>query len=321
MPWIGGAIAAGGSLVGGLLGADAASTAAGQQADATNAAIGAQRAAAAQARADLSPYRLAGNQALDRLTQLIGINPSSGWKNTMLPNGKNAWQEAEDRANNDLVPAGNVPIGYYKDKDSQLYNDTINKYLPGVQSAYGISGPTANGDDGSLLRSFNSNDLANDPIYKNALDFSNSEGEKAINARAAAGGGFDSGATLKALSRFNQGNASSLGNDAFNRFQTGQNNQFNRLNSLVGTGQNAAAGTGSAAMSTGNNISGLLSGQGNAAGAATIAGGNALSNGFAGAANGYNNYNLLSQLTGAGQRGGGSTPGGYNMTDINNMFG
>jgi hypothetical protein len=53
-----------------------------------------------------------------------------------------------------------------------------------------------------------------------------------------------------------------------------------------------------AGANTAGNLANLYTGAGNAAGASTIAQGNAISSGV----NGYMNYNLLRQLSGGGQR-------------------
>ena len=73
MPW--GAIA---SVVGGLIGADASSSAADAQRQGTEQAIAAQQANLAQTREDLAPYRTAGNDALGRLRGLLGLGGSPG---------------------------------------------------------------------------------------------------------------------------------------------------------------------------------------------------------------------------------------------------
>lgn len=188
--------------------------------------------------------------------------------------------------------------------DLAPYRQAGSAALDRLRSLLGINDgqTTTDATSSPLLRNFNADDLNSDPIYKSALDFSTNQGERAINARAAAGGGYDSGATLKALARFDQGNASSLGGDAYSRFVNNQNNQYGRLSGIAGMGQGATNTGVSAGSNSASNISGLISGQGNAAGAATIAGGNAIAGGFNSAANNYGQYQLLSQLTGGGQR-------------------
>ena len=88
--------------------------------------------------------------------------------------------------------------------------------------------------------------------------FGLSDGLKGVQNTAAARGGLYSGATLKALNRYNSDYATTKFNDAFNRQQTQFGNQFNRLTGAAGMGQagvnqiNAAGQT--MAGNVGNNI-------------------------------------------------------------------
>lgn len=100
------------------------------------------------------------------------------------------------------------------------------------------------------------------------LPFERQEGFRDIQNSAAAGGKLQSGGTLAELAKFNAGLTA--------RYQ-GQ--QFNQLFQLAQLGQNAAAGTGSATLQTGANISDLLTGKGNATAAGYIGAGNAISGG------------------------------------------
>lgn len=93
-----------------------------------------------------------------------------------------------------------------------------------------------------------------DPGYQ----FRMSEGMKAINSNAAARGGANSGATLKALARYGQDFASNEYNNAYGR-------QYNRLSSLAGFGQGANQQVGNAGTNYANAVSGNQIGLGNAA--------------------------------------------------------
>jgi hypothetical protein len=88
------------------------------------------------------------------------------------------------------------------------------------------------------------------------------QGQQAVMANAAARGGIQSGQTLKDLTSFGQGLASTEYQNAFNRYQTQQNAVYNRLANLAGSGQNAAVQQGGFGQSTANNISGLQQAQG-----------------------------------------------------------
>lgn len=77
--------------------------------------------------------------------------------------------------------------------------------------------------------SANPNSITSNPAYQFRLQ----QGENAINASAAARGGYFSGATGQALQNYGQGEASQE-----------YENQYNRLASLASLGQNAATQTG-----------------------------------------------------------------------------
>lgn len=102
-----------------------------------------------------------------------------------------------------------------------------------------------------------------DPGYQFAL----SEGNKAINASAASRGNANSGATLKALSRFNQNTAASQYDNAYNR-------NYNRLSQLAGYGSNAAANFSGVAGVAGQQIANNQIGLGNAQAANQVAASN-----------------------------------------------
>jgi hypothetical protein len=106
-----------------------------------------------------------------------------------------------------------------------------------------------------------------DPGYQFRLD----EGMKAINAGAAARGLANSGATLKALTKYGQDYASNEYNNAYNR-------TYGRLSQLAGFGQSANNNMAAAAQNYGNQVSQTQMGLGNAIGAANIAQANRQSN-------------------------------------------
>lgn len=144
-------------------------------------------------------------------------------------------------------------------------------------------------NDGELFRKYGIEDWNNDPVQQISGNFALDEGRRAIERRSPLSGGFDSGTTLKALARFGSDYGNQRANESYNRFNNTQTQQFNRLASLSGVGQNAtnqigAAGAnaanaiGQGALNTGNVMAGLYSNLGNAQGAARIAQANIFSN-------------------------------------------
>jgi hypothetical protein len=132
------------------------------------------------------------------------------------------------------------------------------------------------GQDGQFMQSYTGQDIYNDPSYQFRLQ----QGQNAIQSGAAAQGGLLSGATQKALMNYGQEAASQEFQNAYNRFNADQTNQYNRLANLVGVGQNAAAQTGNAGLQTGQAIANNTMAGANAQAAGVVAAGNRQANTF-----------------------------------------
>jgi hypothetical protein len=125
--------------------------------------------------------------------------------------------------------------------------------------------------------------MREDPSYQFRLQ----QGERGINRSAAAGSGLLSGATMKALTRYNQDFAS-------NEFQ----NSFNRLAALAGVGQSATNAVGAAGQNYANNVSSNQLAAGNARAAGYIGQSNAINNALGMGINAYQYNQLLGQMPG-----------------------
>lgn len=132
------------------------------------------------------------------------------------------------------------------------------------------------GQDGQFMQSYTGQDIYSDPSYQFRLQ----QGQNAIQSGAAAQGGLLSGATQKALMNYGQEAASQEFQNAYNRFNADQTNQYNRLANLVGVGQNAAAQTGNAGLQTGQAIANNTMAGANAQAAGVVAAGNRQANTF-----------------------------------------
>lgn len=159
------------------------------------------------------------------------------------------------------------------------------------------------GAGGDLVRRFTLADYQADPGY----GFRVAEGEKAIQRAASGRGGLHSGATLKALARFNQDTASAEYGNAYNRFNNDQSSRFNRLASIAGLGQTATNQVGQAGQSAYGTIANAGANASNNISSNLMNAANARASGYAGTANAINsgisqymNYtqgqNLLSTL-------------------------
>lgn len=109
-------------------------------------------------------------------------------------------------------------------------------------------------------------EVMSDPGYQFGLQ----QGQLGLDRKAAASGGRVSGAALKAASEYASNYATTGYNAAYQRRQ----DRLNRLAALAQIGQTSTAGSAAAGTASANAISDLVSGQGNAAGAARLAQGN-----------------------------------------------
>lgn len=297
---IGSAISAGASLLGAMNSSDAASSAADSQAASAAAATAEQRRQFDLTRQDQAPFLQTGTAANQRLAYLLGIGP----KNASGPATTDQIQQLyRSIIGRDAMPhelawqAANSPTAY--DVQQNLINSPGPKSdgvahvgLGNGSIMYGA--PSAGGNEGeygSLLKKFDQNDLNNDVVYQSGLKFGLDQGNNAINARAIANGGYDSGATLKALTQFGNDYGSTKANDAFNRYQTENANIFNKLAGVSGAGQTAANTVAQAGTNMANNVSNLMTDAGNARAAGIVGSANAWGSAAGGVTNAVNNYN------------------------------
>lgn len=109
-------------------------------------------------------------------------------------------------------------------------------------------------------------DVMQDPGYQFGL----TQGQTALDRKIAAMGGRVSGAALKAASRYGTDYATTGYNAAYQRRQ----DRLNRLAALAGIGQSATGSSAQAGMNMANNVSGMLTAQGDASAASRLAQGN-----------------------------------------------
>lgn len=149
------------------------------------------------------------------------------------------------------------------------------------------------------------NQLENSDYYK----FASTQGQKAVTNSAAARGLGTSGAALKGGAAFAKGLATDTYKTAFDMAQTNQSNAYNRLKSLVDTGENASAQTGTAGTAAANTAASAQIGAGNAQAAAANATGSSLSN----LSNNLSGYAMYKGLYGTGSSPTTTAVGNYQM--------
>lgn len=137
--------------------------------------------------------------------------------------------------------------------DQKPYMQAGNQALSGLMGLTGLGGA----DTAQLMKQ--------DPSYQFRLN----QGLDGVQSGAAAQGNLLSGATQKALMNYGQDYASQE-----------YGNAFNRLSSITGMGQNAAAGVGNAGMQTSQAMANNTMAGANAQAAGTVAAGNRTANNF-----------------------------------------
>lgn len=299
---------AGSSILGGIMGSNAGGRAAQAQIDAANIAAGNQAWATEQAQRAFAPYSKTGEVANKRLSVLLGLDrggTAGGGKDYL-----NAPMSLEQFMAQYDQPQNRSWFGHEQSNIRRGYD----QYLAGLPTA--DAAPDA--EYGSLTRSFTNDDLNADPVYQSGLEFGLDQGTRGINERAIANGGYDSGATLKALTRFGNDYGSTKAGESYNRFTGRQNQKYNMLSGQQAMGINAASGSSNAAMAGTAAQNNLITDAANARAAGIVGGANSMAQGFGGigtAIQGYQNNHILNRLL---NRGGGG--GGYNMADVSGMF-
>lgn len=287
-------ISAAGSIAGGLLGSSGASKAAKAQAKATKAAIKEEARQFDLNRADLAPWRDTGSLAINRLGVLMGLTPRAGTSVSSIGAAPTREQFTSQGSSNltanDIAAFNNAqainPTGVSIDDwareigkssgggfDQAGYDAAVADYNA-RKAAYDAQGPDAG--YGDLLKKFTLADFWDDPVtqasYQQGLD----QGTKALANMAGARGNRNSGAQLKALTRFTTDYTGNQAAGSQARFVGDQTNLYNRLAGIAGTGQTAAQTGATLGTSQAGTVADLLTSQGNARGAAAIAKSNVL---------------------------------------------
>lgn len=284
MSFVAAAIAASAVVAGAATSANAADNAAAAGMDAARAASGAQGTQNAITRQDQLPWTQAGGAGVTTLAKLLGLGGMKTREQilTELTRANSIFGEAKG--------------GGYTYSDGTR-GSTPSKFKPGItaeqlqKQADDIYGSQeADTENAPLLRKFTAEDMQADPVYQSGLEFGLREGTGGINARALAGGGYDSGATLKALTRFGNDYGSTKANESYNRFNNDQSNVFNRLSGIAGTGQQAVNQVQAAGTNYANQTSAALMDGGNARASGIVGGANAWNNALGQGVNMYGNY-------------------------------
>lgn len=284
-------------------------------------------------RADAAPYREAGKSSLMTLRQMLGIQPgaqgpitqnyagslvdSSGGAPAPIaelygsdPAYRKAWDEY------DQLHRERFGKGYTAESDAGFIERAVRARLPEQSSvaAQAPQDPFAGVNDSPLTRKFTVDDFWNDPVTKLGYQFGLDEGRKGLDRSGASRGMLNSGAQLKALTRFGTDYAGTKAADSENRFRTNQDSVYNKFANVAGLGQVSTAQTGQTGAMNAANVGNIMTAAGNARGAAAIAQGNAYSGGLNNIGQWWNQQNMVNQLNSGQNR---TTPRGYYDSSYN----
>lgn len=171
-----------------------------------------------------------------------------------------------------------------------IYKQMQDEYA--AKSAAG--GPSTDPAYGSLTKQFTGADVATEPGYQFGLD----EGQKAIDRAAAANGRYDSGQTLKALTRFGNDYAGTKFNEAFNRDAATKGQAYQFLAGQSGQGANAAGQQAGIGMNAAGAQGNYLTQGADAQAAGAVGAANSLTGGVSNYLQYQNNEKTLEYLKG-----------------------
>jgi len=263
----------GAALLGGLMQSDSADDASDAQAAASAASVAENRRQYDQTRSDYAPYRSIGTNALRRLGALYGLQDTSG-----QAGGSGGVTENEIRQ---------MLIGQYTtpgtpgrwEQSGGGEGDGVMRYIdaiPGTVNQGGLDTAVA-----QRMQNQPASGVGGAPqVYNDGLDapiemdpgyqFGLRQGQQALDRKFAASGGRVSGASLKAAQQYGVDYATAGYNSAYQRRQ----DRINRLQQLAGIGQTSTAASAQAGDAASARNSALISSQGDASGAASLARGN-----------------------------------------------
>jgi hypothetical protein len=200
--------------------------------------------------------------------------------------------------------AANSQIAFQREQDAEAkrrYEMERADLAPYREAGTGALGQITDATKagGDFNRDFTMADFVKDPGY----DFRQQQGQRGIEASAAARGGVLSGGAMKAIARYNQNFASGEYGQAYDRFNADRDRRYNRLASIAGVGQTAVNSGNSASQNLTNNLQGgvnnnanSLASIGNARASQYVASGNAVGN----AVGQVGNYFAMRDLYGSG---------------------
>jgi len=268
MAWIATAVV-GGAVVGGLINANAAQSAANTQAGAIQSGQQLTANEFNTVTQQEQPFLQGGYGALNQLDYLMGIpNNAQGSTGNSAQVGFNG-------------SAGGAGTGFPGSGMDGIYGPvgaraTVGQVQPAGTQAPGQPPPGQSfpGGYGSLNAPFTADMMKQ---YSPAYQFQLQQGGQGVLNGASTNQGAESGAAMKDLIGYNQNLANTAFNNAFNQYNTQQSNTYNRLAGLTQIGSSAAANLGAQGTQLAGNQASLAASQGAAQAAGQVGVANAIS--------------------------------------------
>ncbi len=282
------AIGTGAAVLGGAaLSSGSAKKAAKEQAAATRDAIAAEERQFNLNRSDTAPYRQAGQGAVNKISDLLGIG--SGVESD--PRYQAVYDQLYNQRNAEHVAQYGKPLESSQDPSLPTYMRGIQREAEAIFRQQNPETPTG----GEFNKKFTEQDFQDDPVNKLGFQFGLDQGTKGLNNMAAARGMRNSGATLKALTQFGQDYAGTKAGESRERFYGDQDRTLNRLAGVAGTGQTATMNNAALGSQSTGRVADLMSAEGNSRGAASIARGNTFNQALGTIGNWWNQQNTLNK--------------------------
>lgn len=178
-----------------------------------------------------------------------------------------------------LITAGASYLGSKDQQDAggdatalqgRMYGETVGRNQPFLEAGYNAL-DILRSKLPQLTAGYDPSKLMDDPGYQFGLK----QGQNTLESSLAARGLTDSGAALKAAARYGTDYSTGKLNDAFTRNQQANNQTYNILQGLIGTGQASANNTSAAGQQFATNAGNNMIGAGDASAAGKIALGSA----------------------------------------------
>jgi hypothetical protein len=344
---------AGATVIGGVLSSNAAGNAANAQKDAANQANATQTAQFNKQVELNAPFREAGLTAQNQLLTYLGLKaPVTPYAPTKADFNEQAYLKANPdiagligtstaqpseggwgmTAEGPGFVYGGASAPQYTSAYDQYINQGQNEGRTFEYTPEGLARKTAAEQGNTTSPDFG---IANKPFsyapFEYTADpgyaFRISEGNKSMNAAAAARGGLISGNALKAGQDYGQAAASQEYGNAFNRylanygnaqntFQMNRGNMLNPLQSLIGVGQTATGATTAASANYANQYGANTIGAGNAQASGYVGSANAINSGIGSLANMYQTNQLINRFAPASSTYASGGGGGNSLSSL-----